>query len=85
METEVESAADDEPRGVAGGGGDGGGFAEGCLDATKTVTYDALGRLEGRGGSETYEFETLRVRYDGPESVDRAAGSAAGGEGGGEG
>ena len=42
---------------------------EGCLDATKTVTYDALGRLEGRGGSETYEFETLRVRYDGPESV----------------
>ena len=45
------------------------GFAEGCLDATKTVTYDALGRLEGRGGSETYEFETLRVRYDGPESV----------------
>ena len=24
---------------------------------------------KGGGGSETYEFETLRVRYDGPESV----------------
>ena len=45
------------------------GFAEGCLNATETVTYDQFGRLEGRGGSEKYEFETLRVRYDGPESV----------------
>ena len=66
METEVESAADDEPSAR----GDGDVRVRGGVSRRDQDGDVRCARTTRRaGGSETYEFETLRVRYDGPESV----------------